>query len=385
MSGPDGGEAVRAIGALRAIALAACVGLLAGPSLADIKSFNAAVKAGNFKVAAAEAVATWPTLNKARKDLAIIAREFGFAAMMAQDFKAARMFAAEAMKETGAGADADDSRALSAVLLRAAEFRAAPDDYTRETLMAALRVRESAPGFDGITFVAVQALVDHDFGWLHWKEALESSTAAVKIASAGGPSYRLSLMRFEMVQAAALYAASGDKQHVDKLKALARRAKDEIDNAASDEAAARFVQVYREIGLWAEATDLEPSPKVAVAIITPPPPAPGPELRSIRLLKSGPKRDETCKRKLDPQYPPFPPQFRGSDKFAAMYSYAMDIDDSGRPSTIRVLAGVPNSATAKYVIDLLKEWSMERETWADRCSLAQKDYILTLKLLPPPR
>lgn len=63
------------------------------------------------------------------------------------------------------------------MLLRAAEFRATPDDHTREALMAALRVRESAPGFDGITFMAVQALVDHDFGWLHWKEALESSKA----------------------------------------------------------------------------------------------------------------------------------------------------------------------------------------------------------------
>lgn len=92
---------MRGTGWLRGFVLAACVCVMTASAAADIRSFNAAVKAGDFKVAAAEAVATWPTLNKARKDLAIIVQEFGFAAMMAQDFKAARMFAAEAMKATG--------------------------------------------------------------------------------------------------------------------------------------------------------------------------------------------------------------------------------------------------------------------------------------------
>src|SRR5689334_1369714 len=63
------------------------------PASADIKTFNEKVGARDFKAAAAEAAATWPTLDKSRKDIAIIAREFGFAAYMAGDFSAARTFA----------------------------------------------------------------------------------------------------------------------------------------------------------------------------------------------------------------------------------------------------------------------------------------------------
>ena len=52
--------------------------LAAAPATADIKAFNAKVLARDYKGAAAEAAATWPTLDKSCKDIAIIANEFGF-------------------------------------------------------------------------------------------------------------------------------------------------------------------------------------------------------------------------------------------------------------------------------------------------------------------
>ena len=141
------------------LALAAAI-LLSAPASADIKSFNAAMQAGNFKLAASEAASTWPTLDEARDDLAIIAREFGFAAYMSGDFAAARTFATEALKESGDTPLVAASRVQSAVLLRAAEHRSGATDQTRDALVQALQARATLPGLDGISFIAAQAAVN---------------------------------------------------------------------------------------------------------------------------------------------------------------------------------------------------------------------------------
>lgn len=374
---------MRTIDVLRGLLLAAAVSVPAATASADIKSFNDAVQKGDFRAAAADAIATWPTLNKSRKDLPLIAREFGFAALVAEDFAAARMFAAEAMLETGEGADADDSRALSAVLLRAAEFRARPDDKTRAALMAALKAREAVPGFDGISFVAAQAMVNLDFQKLDYREALESASVAVRLSEAGGPAYHPSTMRFEMVQAASSYAIKGDKAEVAKLKALAERAISEIDLAASDEAAQPFVTIYWDANVWADAAEKDaPRPTSAA----PPPPAPDPALRSTRLLGGGARLDESCKAKLVIDNMPMIPKFRGDDKYVATIAYLMDLDDAGRPFNIRVLAAMPSLATAEVVADkFVKRWTMKHTELGANCSLARKGYHLRLSLTQLPK
>ena len=63
------------------------------PAMADIKAFNAAVKAGNYKQAAVEAKSVWATWDRQDRDTAVMAREFGFVSYVAGDFAAARDFA----------------------------------------------------------------------------------------------------------------------------------------------------------------------------------------------------------------------------------------------------------------------------------------------------
>ena len=48
----------------RSVVALACAAALTVPAFADIKAFNAAVKAGDYKTAAAEAEATWKTWDK---------------------------------------------------------------------------------------------------------------------------------------------------------------------------------------------------------------------------------------------------------------------------------------------------------------------------------
>ena len=128
---------------MRAMAfIGACIAsaLFALPAFADIRSFNAAVVARDFQKAAAEAASTWPTLDKSREDIALIAREFGFAAYVAGDFAAAKTYAEFAAAKPAEGA-ASEFHLLSNVLLRAAEHRLKPSEATRNALLSALEAR----------------------------------------------------------------------------------------------------------------------------------------------------------------------------------------------------------------------------------------------------
>ena len=84
---PLGGSMRSVSGSLIAILAVAAFGV--SMAHADIAAFNNRDEAGDFKAASSEAAATWPTLDKNRDDIEVIAREFGFAAYMAGDYPAA--------------------------------------------------------------------------------------------------------------------------------------------------------------------------------------------------------------------------------------------------------------------------------------------------------
>ena len=51
----------------------------AAPAFADIAAYNAAMKAGDYKAAAAQTTTIWSGFDKTSSDAAGVAREFGFA------------------------------------------------------------------------------------------------------------------------------------------------------------------------------------------------------------------------------------------------------------------------------------------------------------------
>ena len=97
--------------------------LAAAPAFADIKAYNAAVKAGDYKAAAAEAKSVWATFDKTSPDTAGVAREFGFSSYVAGDYAAAHDFG-QFLKDNGSTLPTpDDQPTVSAVLLAAAKGR----------------------------------------------------------------------------------------------------------------------------------------------------------------------------------------------------------------------------------------------------------------------
>ncbi len=379
---------------LRTLSLVIATALLASaPAAADIKSFNTAMQAGNFKLAASEAAATWPTLDKTRDDLPIIAREFGFAAYMSGDFAAARTFATEALKETGDTPAAAASRVQSTVLLRAAEHRSGATDQTRDALVGALRARAALPGLDGISFIAAQAAVNYDFGKARWAPAHESSGIAKTLAEAGGPAYRVPALRFEMVQAAALHATATGTSGFDRLDALRKLLMREIDMAPSDAAAQAFVPLYWEVAAWSNAA--RPFARtqqngrnntVGAASTTGALEGAADDARSRRLLYLD--AEGACKVRPSPGELPRARRFEGDDRFTATATIVFDVDERGGLFNVRSLASVPDAALGVALADLLskdKDWKMTRgENWTSSCSLARANYSFTWIFGRPP-
>ena len=101
---------------MRTLALAGACVLAASDRPARLRRHQIVQRrgdAGDFKKAAVEAVSTWPTLDKSRKDIAMIAREFGFVSYVVKDYAAAKTFAEFAAAQNGEGDGAAEAKTLS--------------------------------------------------------------------------------------------------------------------------------------------------------------------------------------------------------------------------------------------------------------------------------
>src|SRR5262245_40175476 len=100
----------------KGLAALAVTAILAAPAFADIKAYNAAVKAGDYKTAAAEAEAIWKTWDKTSADTALMAREFGFSALVSGRNDLAQSFGNFLVQQGKTLPTPDDQPATSAVL-----------------------------------------------------------------------------------------------------------------------------------------------------------------------------------------------------------------------------------------------------------------------------
>jgi hypothetical protein len=234
----------------RIAAALATVLILATPSFADMKSFNAAVKAGDYKTAAAEAKTVWASWDKTRDDTATVAREFGFAAYVAGDYAAARDFG-QFLKDSGAGlAKPDDQPATSAVLLAAANYRLAANDATRQALVAALKAREAAPGLDNVSVLASESLYRADWANTAWDKAVESAGLAMRLLGRGGAQLAHRAMEARATAAAAGFLFGRDRNDYEQLADAHDAIIDAIDAATDPNKRAALVPLKFQTEAW---------------------------------------------------------------------------------------------------------------------------------------
>ena len=235
---------------LQRVAVSAAAICLALPAFADIKSFNKsfndAMQAKDYRKAAAEAASTWATLAKGRTDLPIIANEFGFAAFMATDYAAARTYATAALAGNG-----EDAFHIGAeLLLRLSQFKLTPNGDTRNGLQTALEASATLAGVDLVTFLGVNALTSYDVDNDNWRAAKVSAALGENLTGRGKAKPSAENLTFGLIRALATYVSDRNMASYLGLVALNEKVAAAIDDAASDEEAAKLEPAFWQVRAW---------------------------------------------------------------------------------------------------------------------------------------
>ena len=141
-----------------AVALCFIVGL-AGNASADLKAYNAAIAKSDFATAASEAASTWPTLDKARPDIGVIAIEFAWSALLASKPEIARTILSSLPPMPAKSPEPELFRILGAW----ADLAIKANAQTRKELADALDARLKAPSAEVLSVRASQELFKHEW------------------------------------------------------------------------------------------------------------------------------------------------------------------------------------------------------------------------------
>jgi TonB family protein len=362
----------------------ACALMLMGgvPAHADIASFNTAMQAKNYKAAAADAVSTWATLDKSRNDLPIIAREFGFAAYLAGDFAAARMFGEAAASSGATLGEPDVLRAASDVLRDLSIHRLGPSAATRDKLVATLETRAAMPGIDLISYFAADVATSYDFERGAWREAEVSAGLGERLAGAGGPQYHVYSLRFDLFENVAEYIRARDVKTYAQLESLRERTIAAINAAASDADADPIADFYWEVQAWQSSigTHLVGRRKMKWPE-TPDEPERRPEDRAVRLLGFRTAED-TCASYIDMRREVNYPSSALYKGLIGVVVLRVDIDEKGAAANPEILTAVPDKHFGEAVMKSVKDIRYKPgKPWAPDCSLAQSKRVVTFQFM----
>ena len=164
------------------LVLAAALAMLAPAASADIRAFNAAVTAGDYRAASAAAAETWPALDKAAPDIAVVAREFAWVSMLAGDPGKAQAYTSFLIARASTLGPGDPSQITWRVLDAWAAFAVRPASDTRKALADALTVRAAITGKDLISLRAAQALFQDEWDRGLWRDAAAIAESGAHIA-----------------------------------------------------------------------------------------------------------------------------------------------------------------------------------------------------------
>lgn len=369
--------------------------LSALPAFGDIKSFNAAVTARDFKKATSEAATTWPTLDKSREDITLIAREFGFIAFVAGDYEAAKTYAEFAASKTADGPAAAEIMSQSTVLLRLAEYKLKPSGSTRDALYASLEARAATASYDNISFAATEALVAHDLDKGRWRDAAASTDLATKLASAGGTFYAHDRRRYELYHYVADYRTSARSEVYDSLTNLLAAVWSDAVAAPSDTSAKRFVDLFWEVWAWRTTLSAHLTSRGIRGHIRQKEQSEAAEKerwarfetdeRFVRLTGGTQSEhdDEACEKTFDMRKAPDYPSsalFRG---FVGSVILRADLDDSGKLHNPKILAAVPEKFFGEAVLEQVEDMKyFPGKQWSpSTCRMAQVGRIITFQFL----
>lgn len=341
------------------------------PASADIKSFNAAVKAGNYKQAAAEAKAVWATWDRQDRDTAMMAREFGFISYVAGDYAAAREFG-QFLKDSGASLPTpDDLPATSAVLLTASSFRLDPNAAARTALLDALRKRQTAPGLDMQTVLAAEALYTLDRARGNAANTWESAKLGWDLLARGGPQLAVRSLRARSVYVTAGFLKGRQRQDYNEIADAHDAVIDAINVSTSATDRAELISMKYNLQAWANSVRLYFGVQQQTGSLI------SKQVRdrdlkepATALFPTATPPDLACKKEFDPGEVRYPTSelYRG---MIGTVILKVNVDYEGRITQPEVLASVPDAGFADALMGSIHTARFKRARDAEPgCMLA---------------
>jgi hypothetical protein len=358
---------------------AAC--LLSTSAFADIKAFNAAVKAGDHKTASAEAKEIWKTWDKSKADTALMAREFGFTSYMAGDYAAARDFG-QFLKDQGADLSTpDDQPATSGVLLAAANFRLDANDGIRGTLHAALKKREAVAGIDYMSVLAAEALYKADRASGAWGSTAETAGLAWRLLERAGEQTALRTLDARATAATAGFMSGPDKADYENIADAHDAVIAKIDAALDPRTRLTFAPLKYQLQAWVYSVEeyFRASQQTGSNIPV--------RLRARQLAKPAAAifpdsalTGDQCKNVEPVSWPDLDyPQAAAFSGMVGTVVVKLDLDATGRPVKWETLAAVPARNFAKTVEDAMPSLQFQRTMKdASNCNLARTSYVFSV-------
>lgn len=342
-----------------AIAVLTAFATLAANAHADIRAFNAAVQAGDYRAAVAEASATWPTLDRSAPDAAIVAREFAWVAMLANDPASAQVYSRFLVEQGQTLAHPDMTPGVSRVLHDWVGLEMMSSAPTRTRLMASLQARALIPSRDLISPRAAQTL--HQEAWAvgDWAQSEAAAMLAIRFLDELGISESPARYQVRRGLAIASFMRTKSPAAYNTLYDIAGEVHDLIARTPPGPQRDRLAEEYYAALAWGDAVygalpvsrqrqivDRRNSigagrTPVAELLF----PAPGdPNLPRCRLtLASGAKT------------PGFPFVQRFKD-FGGEVIYALDVGANGALTNPRLLAAAPHAQFDAAAQDVIRSW-----------------------------
>lgn len=361
-------------------------------AVAGITEINAAMKKGDFKAAAAEAIVVWESYDKSNPAAPVVAREFAFVNYLAEDFSAAKTFIDNLLDPNNELSARDDQPSLSRVLADLIALRLDNGIQQRNQLMDSLKNRIAAPDSDNISLFAAEFLYKEDWRQGRWSDASASAALAAELYGRRGRSVIERKRRAELFAVVSHFLDERDGKIYDQIVDLHNTIVIDVDSMQDSGQREKLIKLKWVAQAWAYSieafyksyysqtgsqinTDLKPR-----------------ELRtsehgyfyefSILDFTKSKNFRRPCEVTLDNGKLRYP----SSEEFKGIVGSVivkMDFDEKGKGSEATLLAVVPTKSFAENVLKAAPSFRLKpkRGQDMDKCSLSRKDVIVPVMFL----
>lgn len=346
------------------IASAAMFVCMAGPARADMQAFNAAMQTGDYRAALAEAAATWSSVDRAGPQAALVAREFAWVAMLADDPSSALIYARFLVEQGASLPYPDPNPAVSRVLFDWASLRSASSSNSRSRLYGALRARANLPGRDLISVRAAQTLQAEAWNAGDWSQAEGSSLLALRFLDDIGAGETAARYEARRQAAAANFMRTKSPDAYNALYDMVEQLHDQLAGMAAGAERDRLAAEYFQAAAWADASysamsgsDRRQTPDRRQSAFAGRAP-----IADLLYPAAGDASLPRCRITLarNSKTPGFPFVSRFRD-FGGVVTYALGVRPDGAFDTPELLASAPHPDFVRATEDVMGSWRWQVE------------------------